>query len=59
MFNYSDEHLAQRCNVRIETVRSWQRGEEQPSQANLRQIRELMYLNNALSNARSGKYRQA
>jgi hypothetical protein len=58
-FKYSDEHLAQCCDVRVETVRSWQRGEEEPSAANLRRMKELLRLNEALVNARSGKYRQA
>lgn len=58
-FNYSDEYLARRCDVPVETVRNWRCGHEHPSSANLRQMRELLRLNKALNDARAGTYRQA
>jgi DNA-binding transcriptional regulator YiaG len=58
-FRYSDESLARRFDVPIDTVRNWRRGQEQPSGATMKRMNELLRLDDALDNARSGKYRQA
>ena len=58
-FNLSDEYLATHCGVDSETVRNWRQGVERPSHKNLRHMQELLRLNEALTNARNGKYRQA
>lgn len=57
--DYSDEYLAMCCGVPVDKVRNWRSGYEQPLSSQMKHMRELLQLNEALSNARSGKYRQA
>jgi DNA-binding transcriptional regulator YiaG len=58
-FQFSDESLAIRFDVPVSRIQNWRQGYEQPSQAIMKQMSELLALDEALANARSGKYRQA
>jgi DNA-binding transcriptional regulator YiaG len=58
-FRFSDESLAMRFDVPVSRIQNWRHGYEQPSSAIMKQMRELLALDEALANARSGKYRQA
>jgi DNA-binding transcriptional regulator YiaG len=57
-FQFSDESLAIRFDVPVSRIQNWRQGYEQPSQAIMKQMNELLALDEALANARSGKYRQ-
>src|SRR5690554_253637 len=54
-FSFSDEHLAMRFGVPIETVQNWRYGLEYPSAHTMKQMNDLLQLDEALNNARSGK----
>jgi DNA-binding transcriptional regulator YiaG len=58
-FQFSDESLSTRFNVPVSRVQNWRQGSEHPSPAIMKQMSELLALDEALTNARSGKYRQA
>jgi DNA-binding transcriptional regulator YiaG len=58
-FNFSDEHLAIRFRVPVDTIQSWRQGIDRPSHLVMKQMYELLLLDEALRDARSGKYRRA
>jgi DNA-binding transcriptional regulator YiaG len=58
-FQFSDEALSTRFAVPVSRIQNWRQGSEEPSPATKKQMSELLALNEALTDARSGKYRQA
>jgi DNA-binding transcriptional regulator YiaG len=58
-FSFSDEHLAKRFGVPVGTIQDWRQGMDRPSHLVMKQMHELLRLDEALRDARSGKYRRA